>query len=544
MRNDFAESFTNRVLLLSPVSFSIIFSIMDGRILYLSLDSETVREEKAGGSFSVSSLYNHVSESCFVIVFPGGSGTLAIYKSRQNLKIARDFSTSRLAWLMNSSGIIAVVVTGTAHKLSYLSVNEDSASLEHCEQIRFSSPLYFAQVAGQSGDGFIAIGEAGERQSPLATCYCDTALSLGRGGLAAMMGSMNFKGIVIHTAKNIEQSVSLDARKSAVAKEMNLYGGASLASYGLKNGWLATKYFQGYYDPRSAYIDGRSECRNYTVEHLSCDCCSIACRLVDKASARSLPGWQDVMSLGSNLGVFSILRISALHSACMQAGLDCQDTGEILSYLNTQDCLPYTFPSLRSDDLDSCLKAVNAIASRKGNGELVSSGLSSLENAWSVNGRSLIYDLRGAHAQAFFTSLGENTPCYVDLVKNLRSVMSEENVGRAAAWLRIFTHALENRGVPAFFMLVRYFDARAFRFADSRRMLRHLMSGFASKDKALIKEGLESIDAFDSLFGSMDELPEVFFMPGTPGYTDELSMVKLANGYYSELEYIRAKIAR
>ena len=70
------------------------------------------------------------------------------------------------------------------------------------------------------------------------------------------------------------------------------------------------------------------------------------------------------------------------------------------------------------------------------------------------------------------------------------------------------------------------------------------MSGFASKDKALLKEGLESIDAFDSLFGSMDELPEVFFMPGIPGYTDELSMVKLANGYYSELEYIKAKIAK
>ena len=527
---------------------------MDGRIVYISLSDETVREEKAGEDFSIPSLYTLAGDSSFVLAFPCNDfnlcGMVAIYKNAKG-KICRDYAQPVLSRHMKKAGVKAVVVSGVASKLSYLYISDDTIAVYHCENIRFCSPYRFAEVLLSSpDDGFIAIGEAGEKLSPLSICCCDSGITTGRGGLASLMGKMNFKGIISHTVLEDDEKLQYAIRRknrTALMSDMSLYGSAVLLNYGASYGWAPKNEFSPYYDPRLKALDGRSQSREYRVEKSGCPLCPVPCSLVDTATQMRLPSWMEAMCLGSNLGIFSTGKVTRLLHQCLSLGLDPCGAGEMLSYLNTLDNPDYTIPTVKNTSLDEKCRILSLIASRKGTGEIVSGGFDALPDAPSIDGGACIYDLRGAHAQALFSVYGENTPCYVDLVRNLKGRLSAELTGRAAAYLRIYTHAMENMGIPAFFMLPLYFDTVPFLFACKLSVLRLIMRGFTvgkMKNRELLERGLESVLLFDSLHGKAATLPSVFLIPGRYGYTDEVNMVKLMGGYLSEMEYIKRKAGK
>ncbi len=511
---------------------------MDGRILHIALGEEKIREEKVE-NFSIPSLYSFVDTRHVVFCFHPSGGLLALYISRQDGKLTRDFVSTRLACHMAGAGVVAMIVSGVGRKLSWLSVVEDHCELKHCGSIRFSQPQDFVRLLAESeDDGFLAIGEAGEKLSPLSTCCCDNNSTVGRGGLASILGSMNFKGVISHSSAVLQPLLQRKKYRSALARDLKLYGSATLVDYGVKNGWLPKKYFKPFYDPRAFFLDGKQTCREYNVEHNGCPSCQILCKLSDKGSDLILPSWQDAMALGSNLGIYSVGKVRQLLSACHDYGLDSCDMGEMLSFLNTQDNLDYTMPTVKGCDVAGLLKVIAGFGSGK---YLLS--LASFEDAMSLDGRSCIYDFRGAHVQALFSCLGETTPCYVDLVMNLKKVWDTEKAGRACAWLRVYTHAMENLGYPAILMLPMYFESHPLRLYRSMWLFRRLMQGFkieGYKNADLLKLGVESIDAFDARRGEMAELPAFFQFTGRTGYTDEVNIHRLKDAYSRELDYIRS----
>lgn len=527
---------------------------MDGRIVYISLSDETVREEKTGEDFSIPSLYTLAGNSSFVLAFPCNDfnlcGMVAIYKNAKG-KICRDYAQPVLSRHMKKAGIKAVVVSGVASKLSYLYISDDTIAVYHCENIRFCSPYRFAEVLLSSpDDGFIAIGEAGEKLSPLSICCCDSGITTGRGGLASLMGKMNFKGIISHTVLEDDEKLQYAIRRknrTALVSDMSLYGSAVILDYGASFGWAPKNGFSPYYDPRLKALDGRSQSREYRVEKSGCPLCPVPCSLIDTATQMRLPSWMEAMCLGSNLGIFSTGKVSRLLHQCLSLGLDPCAAGEMLSFLNTLDNPDYTIPGVKNTSLDEKCRILTLIASRKGAGEIVSGGFDALAEAPSIDGGACIYDLRGAHAQALFSVYGENTPCYVDLVRNLKRKLPAELTGRAAAYLRIYTHAMENMGIPAFFMLPLHFDTVPLVFAGNIFTVRLIMRSFSVgkiKNSELLESGLESVRLFDTLHGEAASLPSIFLIPGRCGYTDEVNMVKLMGGYLSEMEYIKRKAGK
>lgn len=521
---------------------------MEGRIIELALDEDRVDVREAEAGSTLSSLYDVVADDAFALAFPssgGMSAVVAIYQDRRDGRICRDVAHPGLARAMASLGYVAIIAHGCAHKLSYLKVTAESVEVQHCENIRFCPPEHFANVLCTSpSDGWLAIGEAGERQSPLAGSVTDGLLSIGRGGLAATMGSMNLKGIICTGVAEAPGPSILGRRqlRGALMKDLNVHGSASIVDIGMEKGWFAHSYYAPYFDPRCRGLDGRSQCRDFAVEHSACPGCPVACRTADQDSTSPLPDWQEAMALGSNLGIFSTMKVARLLSQCLHLGLDPVETGEVLSYLNNQECVPYTLPAVRGASISELERCLSSIAARKGNGELVSAGLAALLDAVSMNGRAPVYDFRGAHAQALFSMMGELTPCHVDLVLGLKDLADSVTVGRIAAWLRIYTHALENRGLPAFYMVPMLFLRLSKWLFKNLVLMRCLLKSFkldGSKARSLAREGLESVDAFSSQFGPMLELPSLFLYPGRPGYTDEVNVVKLTEGYEDELAYIR-----
>ncbi len=524
---------------------------MDSRIVYISLNDESIREEPVDDGFSISSLYGSADDSSFVLAFPCNEfnlcGMIALYKNAKG-RICRDYAQPVLALHMKRNGIKAIIVSGVSSKLSYLYISDDTLAVYHCENIRFSSPYRFAEVLLSSpDDGFMAIGEAGEKQSPLSICCCDSGITTGHGGLAPLMGKMNFKGIISHSVLEDDEKPACTLRKknrSTLMADMALYGSAVLLDYGSSYGWAPKNAFSPYYDPRLKALDGKSQSREYKVEKTGCPLCPLPCSLVDAATARRLPSWKEAMCLGSNLGIFSLEKVTALLHHCLNLGLDPCSAGEMLSYLNTIDNPVYTIPAVKNTSIEEKCRILSLIASRKGAGEIVSRGFDEFPDAPSIDGQPCVYDFRGAHAQALFSIYGENTPCYADLVKNLRGKLAGELTGRAAAYLRIYTHAMEDMGIPAFFMLPLYFDSVPFSVFNSIVLLRTVMRGFSigkMKNDDLIAEGLESVTRLDSLNPEPSAIPSIFLLPGRSGYTDEVNSVKLKSGYLSEMEYIRRK---
>lgn len=515
-----------------------IIAHMAGRLVHIHLDEERLDEEEVE-SLDLPSLCRLPDSRTFVITLPAAGAAVAYYRDAGG-RLCRATAFCRWAAILHSYGILALVISGVAHRLAYLEAGPEGLSLAHCENIRFCPASHFYDILSTSSDdGYLAIGEAGERRSPLAACRTDSCLSFARGGLAATMGQMNFKGIMAHSNGPLEEGNLPKLPKSRLLKDMAMYGNGVLLDFGLRNGWLPIRHFSGKYDPRAAFLDGRMAIRLYTVEHSSCPSCQLACHLSEAGEA--LPGWQDAMSLGGGMGIFSSERVKVLCSKCAELGLDSVSAGEVLATLNVCDNVPYTYPVVKGASLDELCRILSSIASRKGVGELVSAGFDSLDGSVSVSGRAVGFDLRGAHAQALFTVFGELTPCYVDLVRKLSVHLDEEDVGRAAAWIRIFTHALEARGVPAFYMLPLHFARLPLLKATWRLVMRTFrIPGVGNR--RLVREGLASVDAMDGANEGEASLPEIFSFPGTVGYTDELSLLRLMEGYKAEMARIRASV--
>jgi aldehyde:ferredoxin oxidoreductase len=110
-------------------------------------------------------------------------------------------------YLLKNAGYDHVVIEGRADRPVYLKIvdNEvevrDAAFLwgrgveETCEAFweEFGRPT-----------GVISIGQAGENRIPFSIAYIDRIATLGRGGLGAIMGSKNLKGVVVKGSRGVK----------------------------------------------------------------------------------------------------------------------------------------------------------------------------------------------------------------------------------------------------------------------------------------------------------------------------------------------------
>lgn len=141
---------------------------------------------------------------------PGAVRTLGTTKYPITGAIASGAGSMSFGYELKQAGYDNLVITGKADRPVYLRIENESVELLPADHL-WGKGMHEAtsQIWQEHGhDGVIAIGQAGERQVSFALAFVDQVGTIGRGGLAAVMGSKNLKAVAVKGSRGVRVSDS------------------------------------------------------------------------------------------------------------------------------------------------------------------------------------------------------------------------------------------------------------------------------------------------------------------------------------------------
>ncbi len=139
-------------------------------------------------------------------IIPGSSKVMATTKLPATKAIGTCYGSSA-SDALNYTGYSHVIVTGKAEKPVFLKIFDDDVELCDAKEL-WGKDAYDTtdELLRRYGDqcSAISIGPAGENLLALSLAWINKASHLGRGGLAAVMGSKNLKALLLYGTKGLE----------------------------------------------------------------------------------------------------------------------------------------------------------------------------------------------------------------------------------------------------------------------------------------------------------------------------------------------------
>jgi aldehyde:ferredoxin oxidoreductase len=307
--------------------------------------------------------------------------------------IADSLSSSYFALALKAAGLDALVISGRAPKLVYLSINNDRVEIRDAAALSGKSALESETVIrSELGDGatrIAAIGLAGENKVRFAT-ISNEGRHAGRGGVGAVMGAKNLKAIALRGdhSVTVAEPRAVDAqadslRRRSLGSLTEKYRGigtvANLAVFD-RLGSLPTRNFQQSTFEHAEELSGENLTENSFSRRHGCASCSIGCERLFKSldGAEQRLEYETLFALGPLCGITDARAVLQAAQLCDFYGLDTISTGGTLAW--AMECaekglLPQAHQlRLRFGNGDGVLAAIRAIGERSGIGELLAGG--------------------------------------------------------------------------------------------------------------------------------------------------------------------------
>jgi aldehyde:ferredoxin oxidoreductase len=314
--------------------------------------------------------------------------------------IADSLSSSHFALELKRLGIDALVISGRAPDLAYLSIDGANIELRDARALKGMTPpdteSRIRLEAGCAGARVASIGTAGENLVRFAT-ISNEGRHAGRGGVGAVMGSKRLKAIAIHGSQ--ETPVADAAGVARLADELRqrsigsvtdkyrtLGTVANLAVFN-RLGTLPTRNFQQATFENADRLAGESLNNTHFSRRHGCASCTIQCeRLFRSQAARpeSVAAdeqrleYETLFALGPLCGMSDPEYVLEAARLCDAYGLDTISTGATVAWAmetRARGLLPDADTlELRFGNGDALLAAIRAIAARDGIGALLSEG--------------------------------------------------------------------------------------------------------------------------------------------------------------------------
>ncbi len=305
--------------------------------------------------------------------------------------IADSLSSSHFALELKRIGLDALIVTGQASSMVYISIHNHKVEIREGERLRGKSPAETESLIqsdlNSSAVRVAAIGQAGENRVRFAT-ISNEGRHAGRGGVGAVMGSKNLKAIALcgdrETAVADPKAVELiaDALRerslgSLTDKYRNIGTVANLAVFN-RLGTLPTRNFQQSTFDHAEALSGESLTEHNFSRRHGCAACTIRCERLFKVldGAEQRLEYETLFALGPLCGVKDPAVVLQAAQLCDLYGLDTISTGGTLSWAmecSEKGLLPEA-RHLRFGEPKALLAAIPSIARREGLGALLAEG--------------------------------------------------------------------------------------------------------------------------------------------------------------------------
>ncbi len=336
---------------------------------------------------------------------------------------------------LKSTGWDGVVIKGKARTPQYIIIDSRGAVFKSAGKLWGSDTGKAQEILNREGDASLVIGPAGENGVSFAN-MCSGTRFLGRGGMGAVMGSKNLKGITVkagdYKVRPANNSAFEKARWRAnkyinanamTSRMYRNYGTGANMNFTNAAGILPVRNFTGGKDTRSIRISGEAIAEKYKVRHLTCRPCSILCghRGTFSGVEVPVPEYETTALMGANLDIYDPEIISEWNEICSSEGMDTISAGNTIGWAMEAAERGLMKSKLRFGSPVGISAMLMDMARKKGIGKELSMGTRWLSEkyggssfAMHVKGLEMAgYDPRGSWGQGLSYAVANRGACHL-----------------------------------------------------------------------------------------------------------------------------------
>lgn len=422
---------------------------------------------------------------------PTGGRYMVITKSPLTGTIACSNSGGYWGAELKFAGYDAVIIEGKSSKPVYLNIADDSVTLEDASNIWGKlvdeTTTILEKIHGEKAR-IATIGPAGENLSKIASVMNERGRAAGRSGVGAVLGSKNFKAIVVRGTKKVNvkdndklkevfaNCITKIKENGVTGQGLPAYGTAVLVNILNEHGALPTKNFQESQFDLAEEISGETLAEKYLKKKDPCYRCPIGCgRYCEADYAKGAgPEYETIWGYGSDCGVSDLGAIIKANYWCNEYGLDTISAATTIAaamelyqkgYIKQEDL--DGGPELTWGNADAIIEWTKRMGERKGLGALMSEGSYKLcenygvpELSMSVKKQEMpAYDPRGIQGIGLNYATSNRGGCHVrgytisPEILGLPQPLDRFATEGKAEWTKIFqdfTAAIDSVGLCLF----------------------------------------------------------------------------------------------
>ena len=291
---------------------------------------------------------------------------------------------------MRKAGYDALIIEGKAQTPVIIHIKDKTTEFLDAEAYWGLSSFETEQQLRKkysSTVGIVSIGQAGENLVKFATVVSQEGRAGGRPGMGAVMGSKNLKAIIIEGTMSIPlaepdemRQLGADGYKEVLAKPLYAFwkrqGTMSTVEWSQENSVLPTFNFrQGVFDKAEGI--GGFTMEKMKVSNRGCPQCNMTCGNVIKDSEEkdSELDYENVVMLGSNIGVGNLAQVATLNRMADEFGFDSISLGNVLGFAMEASEKGLISEKIGWGDFEGIKTLINDIAYKRGLGAVLAEGV-------------------------------------------------------------------------------------------------------------------------------------------------------------------------
>ena len=313
---------------------------------------------------------------------------------------------------LRHAGYDGLIISGKSKGKVYIEVTNEEITIKNADHLWGKNTSEVQNLLGEKNIGKFVIGIAGENMVRYAAVISGERAA-GRGGVGAVFGFKNLKGIVASGKESIETSDQekfkrnnlnwIKALKAHIltGEQLPKLGSAGLVSMMNYRNLLATKnYSRGNYDDFET-INGETLRQEHLIKNKGCVTCPIQCGRVVKAFGKEVKGpeLETLGLLGSNILNKDMQSILNLNHLCDEYGLDTISFGSCVGF-----AMELNEKGLWKNDMSfgdsACLEElVKKVATRQGIGDQLAEGTKRISDKY--GGSDFAMHVKGLELAAY-----------------------------------------------------------------------------------------------------------------------------------------------
>ncbi len=335
---------------------------------------------------------------------------------------------------MKRAGLDGLIITGKSQDKIYLKITVNGIEFKDASEL-WGLKTGEAQAKIIEKGGKFVIGPAGENLVKYA-CVISEERAAGRGGVGAVFGSKNLKGLVAighkgPEAANLEKLRKVNAEWTkrlishpTTGNQLPALGTAGLVTAMHAKNLLATNnYRSGKYEDFDK-ISGETLRDDYLVRNGGCLTCPIRCARVVKVNGKEVKGpeVETIGLFGSNILNNNMEAILDWNNEMDELGMDTISCGNTLAYAMEANEKGLWKNDLKFGKIDNISQVIEDIAYRRGIGDELAEGSKRLAEkyggtdfAMNAKGMELAaYEPRGAVGQGLGYAVSNRGGCHLN----------------------------------------------------------------------------------------------------------------------------------